>query len=260
MPRGKELEEANRALEDQTRMVVGEGGIMLMRLDGRAFHTHTKWMSRPFDLGFMAAIDAAAAALLTEVQGAFLAYAQSDEITVLASAMASPATQHWFGGSVQKVASVSASIATSVYQERLASSWHGNAGAGRPVFDCRVYPRLTVEEAAENLEWRMRDCQRNAVQAVAQHQLGKREIVGVPLRELMGRLADFDPEDAPPPGFMNGRLLRKERRPSPVEYIDTRDGSLQSTIAERSRVIVEAGPPREATSRAQLVKAIEGWA
>lgn len=46
----------------------------LIRIDGRAFHTYTHGCTRPYDRELMKDMDATAAALCNEIDGARLAY------------------------------------------------------------------------------------------------------------------------------------------------------------------------------------------
>ena len=89
----------------------------IIRLDGKAFHTYTKKakFDFPFSLEFHEVMKMTAISLFTEVQNCKLAYFQSDEITLLLTDWTTFETQQWFGGQVQKIVSVSASIATAAF-------------------------------------------------------------------------------------------------------------------------------------------------
>ena len=52
---------------------------VIIRVDGRAFHTLTRKMERPFDYGFIRAMVSGARAVASDAQGCELAYVQSDE-------------------------------------------------------------------------------------------------------------------------------------------------------------------------------------
>ena len=60
----------------------------------------------------MADMDSAAKALCENITGAQFAFVQSDEISILLTDFTTPQTEAWFSGSVQKLASISASLAT----------------------------------------------------------------------------------------------------------------------------------------------------
>jgi len=69
--------------ENVTRNYLMRRTPVIMRLDGKAFHTLTKRCKKPFDLNFSEAMIAAAKIVMHEAMGAKLAYIQSDEISIL---------------------------------------------------------------------------------------------------------------------------------------------------------------------------------
>ena len=72
----------------------------IIRLDGKAFHTWTKGLERPFDKRFYAAMMLTAKTLVNEIQGAVFAYGQSDEISILLRDYDKISTDAWFRGNV----------------------------------------------------------------------------------------------------------------------------------------------------------------
>jgi tRNA(His) guanylyltransferase len=76
----------------------------IIRVDGKAFHTLTASMARPFDADFTACMAAAAVRLCEEIQGAQIAFVQSDEISVLLVDYQSLDTQPWLGVRVDRYA------------------------------------------------------------------------------------------------------------------------------------------------------------
>src|SRR5690242_15510466 len=85
---------------------------VIIRVDGKAFHTYTKGCKQPFDATFMEAMNEAALELCREVQGTQLAYVQSDEISLLVNSYKRLKTSAWFDNQVQKMVSVAAAIAS----------------------------------------------------------------------------------------------------------------------------------------------------
>jgi len=120
---------------------------VIIRVDGKAFHTLCKGMSRPFDPTLMGCMEEAALALCKNIQGAAFAYIQSDEISILLTDWDRYDTESWFDYRVQKIASVAASIATAAFNARFQQMFAGT-GHERKVamFDARVanYPRHEV--------------------------------------------------------------------------------------------------------------------
>lgn len=63
---------------------------VIIRVDGKAFHSYTRGLKRPFDEHFIGAMDDVARALCSEIHGAVLAYVQSDEVSILVHNWAIP--------------------------------------------------------------------------------------------------------------------------------------------------------------------------
>src|ERR1035437_2071733 len=101
--------------EDRTRYMLPRRTYTIIRLDGKSFHTYTRGLDKPFDKTLSKDIDAAIIAMLPEIHGSVFAYTQSDEISILLTDFATPATSAWFDGNLQKVCSVAASIITAEF-------------------------------------------------------------------------------------------------------------------------------------------------
>ena len=93
----------------------------IIRIDGCHFHSYTKRMEKPFDRDLFDAMIKTSIELCKNISGAKLAYTQSDEISILLTDYDNLDTQPWFGKSVQKLASVSASIATAAFNRDIIS-------------------------------------------------------------------------------------------------------------------------------------------
>src|SRR5271166_2006304 len=101
--------------EDITRFKLPPRTYTLLRVDGRAFHTWTRGLAKPYDQLLMKIMDKTAIALCEEIAGAQFAFVQSDEISILAVDFLEIGTQAWFDGLVQKWCSVAAAIATATF-------------------------------------------------------------------------------------------------------------------------------------------------
>lgn len=75
----------------------------IIRLDGKAFHTFTKGMEKPFDLVLTQAMQETMKHLCENIQGCVLGYTQSDEITLVLTDYATIQTDAWFGYNIQKM-------------------------------------------------------------------------------------------------------------------------------------------------------------
>lgn len=90
---------------------------VIIRLDGKAFHTYTKGLNKPFDEGLIEDMQNTAIYLCEQIQGAKCAYTQSDEISLLLTDYETINTEAWFNYEVQKMTSISASLATAKFNQ-----------------------------------------------------------------------------------------------------------------------------------------------
>lgn len=83
---------------------------VILRIDGKAFHTYCKNLIKPFDEGLIEDMQQTAIYLCQNIQGAKCAYTQSDEISILVTDYADLNTQAWVDYNVQKMVSHSAAM------------------------------------------------------------------------------------------------------------------------------------------------------
>jgi tRNA(His) 5'-end guanylyltransferase len=161
--------------EDRTRYLIPRRTYTIIRVDGKAFHTFTKDFEKPFSRDLMDYMDKTAVALCNNIQGVRFAYVQSDEISLLLTDFATIHTDAWFQGNIQKMASVSAAIATSAFiREYLMGELAGGSIYGYelerltlPTFDGRVFPIPDPTEVENYFIWRQQDATRNSIQMAA---------------------------------------------------------------------------------------------
>ena len=84
----------------------------IIRVDGKAFHTFTRGMKKPFDEVLATTMHETMRYLCKNIQGCVFGYTQSDEITLVLTDYATISTDAWFGYNVQKMCSIAASMAT----------------------------------------------------------------------------------------------------------------------------------------------------
>ncbi len=137
---------------------------LIIRADGKAFHTLTRDMQRPFDPEFVEHMLHVALALCREIDGAQMAYVQSDEISVLVRDDQAHDTQPWFDKELDKIVSIMAGIASAEMSLRLDR---------RAVFDARAFV-LPPAEVVNYYVWRQQDATRNSVSMAAYAELGKK--------------------------------------------------------------------------------------
>ena len=118
------------------------------RIDGRAFHTWTRGLDKPYDDRFRDTLIDTATSLVNET-GAKIAHTFSDEIS-LVFLQEDFKSEIFFGGRHQKMCSILASLTTGFFAQKYMK--HFNEKQFKfPVFDCRVWNVPTIDEAANYL-------------------------------------------------------------------------------------------------------------
>lgn len=157
-----------RQYEDRTRVMLPRRTYTVIRVDGKAFHTFTRSLKKPYDETLVNAMDAAAVALCEELQGARLAYVQSDEISVLLTDFTTISTEAWFDGNLQKIVSVAASIATAAFNCAFDDRSEYYSRTPGATFDARAFTIPDPTEVENYFIWRQQDAVRNSIQSMAQ--------------------------------------------------------------------------------------------
>ena len=175
------LADRMKAYEGATGRVLVPRMPVILRVDGKAFHTYTRGCERPFDLMFNMGMDQVALDLVRLIQGAEMAYVQSDEVSVLINPYRRFVSQCWFNGKVQKMTSVSAAqaaVTMTMYSNRIFG------GQTRPaLFDSRVF-NVPAEDVPNYFVWRQNDAERNSVQMLARALFGHKAILSKGVREM----------------------------------------------------------------------------
>ena len=163
--------------ENRTRIFLPRRTYIIIRVDGKAFHTYTKGLKNPFDDEFMDDMDNTAAYMCKNIMGAKFAFIQSDEISILLTDFEEIATQGWFDNNLQKMCSVSASMATLSFN-KLRVSRSNNYSVPWAEFDSRVFQIPQKSEVENYFIWRQQDTVRNSIQSVAYSLYSHKELQG----------------------------------------------------------------------------------
>lgn len=207
--KGYEAVETHRRLNHQCPIYA--------RIDGRSFSRFTKGMERPFD-GRMTAAMIGTAKRLVEAVNARIGYTQSDEISLVWMADGEQ-SETFFGGKVQKIASVLASLATAAFGIELERHFGEEAAGLRaklPHFDARVFNLPTKDEAANAILWRAMDARKNAVSMAARAHFSHKSLHGANQSEMIARLSEAGVDfESYPASFRQGTFLQRRmvRRP-----------------------------------------------
>lgn len=181
--------------EDRTRILLPRRTYTIIRIDGKAFHTFTKGLKRPFDDDLITDMDLTACYLCKNIQGAKFGFVQSDEISILLSDFDKIGTDAWFDGNIQKMVSIAASMATAKFNQlRLVRNVNATEDTFcNPLqvimdsklaeFDARIFTIPSDVEVENYFIWRQQDTVRNSISSVAQSLYSHKELASKNMSE-----------------------------------------------------------------------------
>lgn len=157
---------------------------VIIRVDGRAFHTFTRGFKKPYDRGLASAMQDSLYHLCKAADNCVFGYTQSDEISICL--VPRPPSQPWFGNSIQKLTSISASLVTAVFNSVVPL-----LGASRPpaMFDARAF-NIPADDIVNYFIWRQLDTRRNAVSAAARAEFSHKQLQGKSCGEMLEMLRE----------------------------------------------------------------------
>ena len=188
-----------KGYEKFTKDFLMERTPVIIRLDGKAFHTFTKGMKKPFDDILINTMQETTKYLCENIQGCVLGYTQSDEISLLLINYNKINTQSWFDNNIQKMCSISASMATlafnKVFYETVQDNYILNDDyfnkmfdkLNMALFDSRVFT-LPKDEVCNYFLWRQNDATRNSIQMVGQSEFSFKELQGKSCNDIQEML------------------------------------------------------------------------
>lgn len=151
---------------------------VIIRIDGKAFHTFTKCLPTydeslkqgPYSVKMQQVMAFTCKVLFQKIQNVQLIYSQSDEISILLKDWDTHETQQWFDGNLQKLTSVSASIATASFNHLFSSEVRRRTPSVNEFayFDSRAF-NVPEAEVVNYFIWRQQDASRNSVQMWGRH-------------------------------------------------------------------------------------------
>jgi tRNA(His) guanylyltransferase len=164
---------------------------VILRLDGKAFHTYTKDCDKPYDHHLHTIRSEVMGYLCENIQGCLFGYSQSDEISLVLKDWTTLQTDAWFDNKVQKLCSVAASMCTAKWNSMTSNPltcpdpFFGKLA----MFDCRAF-NLPKEEVVNYLIWRQQDWERNSVQMLAQSLYSHKELQGLSCKQLITKVEE----------------------------------------------------------------------
>ena len=178
---------------------------VIVRIDGKAFHTFTKGFDRPFDIIMIRAMQDTMKYLCENIMGCQIGYCQSDEISLFLKDYQNFQSQPYFDYNIQKISSICASMATLAFNKSFASyveydknmsidnnmeledddiintkykdimMKHEEALKKGAMFDCRCF-NVPKEEVTNYFYSRQLDASRNSVEMVGRAYFSHKEL------------------------------------------------------------------------------------
>jgi tRNA(His) 5'-end guanylyltransferase len=204
MPVRDELGKRMKKYESVSKTTLMRRTPVIIRIDGKAFHTFTRGFEKPFDRVLVKTMQETTKYLCQNIQGCVFGYTQSDEISLVLIDYQTLTTDAWFDYEVQKLCSIAASMATMafnkffsmnvdnfVYDYATAYEEEGKYGPGTKeyelcntyqiavekgaMFDARAF-NIPKEEVTNCIYWRQLDATRNSIQMVGQAHFSHNEL------------------------------------------------------------------------------------
>lgn len=214
-----EFDKRMKAYEHLFNVSLDSDKPVIVRVDGRCFHTFAKKFHKPFDEVLSKTIRKTMQYLCENIQECVLGYTQSDEISLLLLNYLNEKSDPFFGYRIQKLCSVISSMATisfykyfeevaheyeehienelqrvfqsgSSYKELLSSlpkdyfNYESYIDSRYPTFDCRVF-NIPKEEVTNYFYWRQLDAYRNSINMIARIYYSNKELYGKTKSEMI---------------------------------------------------------------------------
>ena len=146
---------------------------IIIRIDGKAFHSWTKKTKcvKPFDSNLINLMSNTTKYLCENISGCICGYCQSDEISLCLINSQNNETQPWFDNRIQKMVSVSASLATYYFNSN--NMFEHKCPA---LFDSRAFV-VPEKDIINYFIWRQRDASRNSISMLAQSMYSNKNLL-----------------------------------------------------------------------------------
>ena len=235
-----------------------------IRIDGKAFHTFTRGFQKPFDEVLGNAMVKTMEYLCKNIQGCVFGYTQSDEITLLLVDYQTLETDAWFEYEVQKMCSISASMATMAFNKFFSeevNAWFGEQfvpiseevaqlynlycekAENGAMFDARCF-NIPREEVTNLIYWRQLDATRNSIQMVGQANFSHRELQGKScnmIQDMLHEEKGINWNDFPTYLKRGSCVIKTEGKTTCAKA--AKDGSIITWTADRPHWIVDRNIP-----------------
>lgn len=177
---------------------------IVIRIDGKAFHSFTKKMAKPFDDLIIDTMQKTMLELCKDLATCKFGYTQSDEITLVCICDDVIRTEGLFKYKAQKIISIVASKATKYFNKIFyenVQKLENNPKEYKNVVDINIYKNKLFEaefdcrvmnipewDVINNIIWRQQDATRNSIQMLGQAYFTQKELEKKNCSEIMDKL------------------------------------------------------------------------
>lgn len=163
----KDLGNRMKQYEFVTRYYLTRRSPVIIRLDGRAFHTLTRKCDKPFDQRFIDCMVLSAKQVCRDLQGFKLCFVQSDEVNILITDYDELTTQGWFDYNLSKMISISSSLMSAYFSQNF-----NRIG----IFDSRAF-NIPKDDISNYFVWRAKDWARNSLNMYARSLFSHKQLM-----------------------------------------------------------------------------------
>jgi tRNA(His) guanylyltransferase len=188
----KSLGDRMKGYENVNRNYLIKRMPVVIRLDGKAFHTYTRGCDKPYDAQLHEVRQSTLQYLCENIQGCIIGYSQSDELSLVLKDWQTFTTSAWFDNNLQKIVSVSASMCTMFWNREV---FHNFVSTGESeidynaIFDSRAF-NVPKEEVVNYLIWRQQDWERNSVQMLGQSLYSQKQLHGLSCPQIITKVEE----------------------------------------------------------------------
>lgn len=196
------LSDRMKKYEEPTDLCLVRRMPAIIRIDGKSFHSFTKGFSPEYDEIFRMMMEQTTLELCRNIQGARIAYSQSDEISILLVDYNKFNSESFLNGRIQKIASVAASMATIYFDKAINDALKHNtlrvnfssllyslltSKLFTAMFDARVF-NIPREDVTNYFIWRQQDATRNSILSLGYQHFSHKELLNISCDQIQEKL------------------------------------------------------------------------
>ena len=160
---------------------------LIITINGRAFSKLTSFLDKPYCTKFAECMLSTTLRLCSDVDGVLFAYQHNDEIVIVTRNDQNPDTSPWYDNKIQKICSVTSSIAT-VHFHECAETISLNL-TGDPIFTSQVFVVPNIAEAINTIIYRQQHNFHTSIQFACSYELLKNGRDKNAIKEMLGGLS-----------------------------------------------------------------------